>query len=199
LGSACLSEPRWAQAVSAAFHNSDIVAFRPPMHPSQQRVCPPASESSTNRTNRHRQELVGVCTRAQSLSRGCSVLHKRTSELFRELAGAHADGSIGRFLVRLPELEACGSSKLHQGGPVFILNRLSRSLIMPTGAPSDIEFRNIRLKEWRGSGHRQTRNTISPGVSQETSLLAAVPGRWLGFLRAAATGSQGGHHKTDGV
>ena len=30
LGSAWLSERRWAQAANAAFHNSDIVAFRPP-------------------------------------------------------------------------------------------------------------------------------------------------------------------------
>jgi hypothetical protein len=29
LGSARLSELRWAQAASAAFHHSDIVAFRP--------------------------------------------------------------------------------------------------------------------------------------------------------------------------
>jgi len=34
-----------------------------------------------------------------------SVLHKRTSELFRELAVAHADGSIGRFLVRLSRID----------------------------------------------------------------------------------------------
>src|SRR5712691_8751827 len=33
LGSAWLSELRWAQAASAAFHNSDIVAFRPPSLP----------------------------------------------------------------------------------------------------------------------------------------------------------------------
>jgi DNA replication protein DnaC len=32
---------------------------------------------------------------------GFSVFHKRTAELFRELAVAHADGSIGRFLIRL--------------------------------------------------------------------------------------------------
>ena len=42
------------------------------------------------------------CALAQKAYRdGFSVLHKRTSELFRELAVAHADGSIGRFLVRL--------------------------------------------------------------------------------------------------
>jgi DNA replication protein DnaC len=29
------------------------------------------------------------------------VLHKRTSELFRELAVAHVEGSLGRMLVRL--------------------------------------------------------------------------------------------------
>jgi len=32
-------------------------------------------------------------------------MHKRTSELFRELALAHADGSIGRFLVRLSRID----------------------------------------------------------------------------------------------
>jgi IstB-like ATP binding protein len=36
---------------------------------------------------------------------GFSVLHERTSELFRELAVAHADGSIGRFLVRLSRID----------------------------------------------------------------------------------------------
>ena len=33
------------------------------------------------------------------------MLHKRTSELFRELVVAHADGSIGRFLVRLSRID----------------------------------------------------------------------------------------------
>jgi DNA replication protein DnaC len=43
-----------------------------------------------------------ACALAQKACRdGFSVLHKRTSELFRELAVAHADGSIGRFLIRL--------------------------------------------------------------------------------------------------
>jgi len=47
-----------------------------------------------------------ACALAQKACRdGCSVLHKRTSELFRELAGAHADGSIGRFLVRLSRID----------------------------------------------------------------------------------------------
>ena len=42
-----------------------------------------------------------ACALAQKACRdGFSVLHKRTSELFRELAVAHADGSIGRFLLR---------------------------------------------------------------------------------------------------
>src|ERR1044071_4055058 len=43
-----------------------------------------------------------ACALAQKACRdGFSVLHKRTSELFRELAVAHADGSIGRLLLRL--------------------------------------------------------------------------------------------------
>jgi hypothetical protein len=42
-----------------------------------------------------------ACALAQKACRdGFSVPHKRTSELFCELAVAHADGSIGRFLVR---------------------------------------------------------------------------------------------------
>ena len=46
------------------------------------------------------------CALAQKACRdGFSVLHKRTSELFRELAVAHADGSIGRFLVRLSRID----------------------------------------------------------------------------------------------
>jgi DNA replication protein DnaC len=36
---------------------------------------------------------------------GFTVLHKRTSELFRELAVAHADGSIGRLLVKLSRVD----------------------------------------------------------------------------------------------
>ena len=36
---------------------------------------------------------------------GFSVLHKRTPELFRELAVAHADGSLGRLLVKLSRID----------------------------------------------------------------------------------------------
>src|SRR5450755_2316373 len=47
-----------------------------------------------------------ACALAQKACRdGFSVLHKRTSELFRELAVALADGSIGRFLVRLSRID----------------------------------------------------------------------------------------------
>jgi DNA replication protein DnaC len=47
-----------------------------------------------------------ACALAQKACRdGFSVLHKRTSELFRELSAAHADGSIGRFLVRLSRID----------------------------------------------------------------------------------------------
>ena len=42
------------------------------------------------------------CALAQKACRdGFSVLHKKISELFRELAIAHVDGSLGRMLVRL--------------------------------------------------------------------------------------------------
>ena len=47
-----------------------------------------------------------ACALAQKACRdGFSVLHKKTSELFRELAMAHADGSIGRMLLRLAQID----------------------------------------------------------------------------------------------
>src|SRR5450432_3857700 len=46
------------------------------------------------------------CALAQKACRdGFSVLHKRTTELFRELAVAHVDGSIGRVLLRLARVD----------------------------------------------------------------------------------------------
>jgi DNA replication protein DnaC len=36
---------------------------------------------------------------------GFSVLHKRTAELFRDLEVAHADGSIGRMLLKLSRID----------------------------------------------------------------------------------------------
>jgi len=46
------------------------------------------------------------CALAQKACRdGFSVLHKKTSELFRELAIAQVDGSIGRMLVRLAQMD----------------------------------------------------------------------------------------------
>jgi DNA replication protein DnaC len=46
------------------------------------------------------------CALAQKACRdGFSVLHRRTAELFRELAVAHVDGSIGRLLQKLARLD----------------------------------------------------------------------------------------------
>ena len=46
------------------------------------------------------------CALAQKACRdGFSVLHKRTTELFRELAVAHVDGSIGRVLQKLSRVD----------------------------------------------------------------------------------------------
>jgi DNA replication protein DnaC len=46
------------------------------------------------------------CALAQKACRdGFSVLHKRSTELFRELAVAHADGSIGRVLQKLSRVD----------------------------------------------------------------------------------------------
>jgi DNA replication protein DnaC len=47
-----------------------------------------------------------ACALAHKACRdGFTVLHKRTSELFRELAVAHADGSFGRLLLKLSRLD----------------------------------------------------------------------------------------------
>jgi DNA replication protein DnaC len=47
-----------------------------------------------------------ACALAQKACRdGFSVIHKRTAELFRELAIAHVDGSIGRVLVKLSRID----------------------------------------------------------------------------------------------
>jgi DNA replication protein DnaC len=47
-----------------------------------------------------------ACALAQKACReGFSVLHKKTSELFRELAIAQADGSMGRMLLRLAQID----------------------------------------------------------------------------------------------
>jgi DNA replication protein DnaC len=46
------------------------------------------------------------CALAHKVCRdGYSVLHKRMNELFRELAVAHADGSIGRMLLKLSRVD----------------------------------------------------------------------------------------------
>ena len=47
-----------------------------------------------------------ACALAQKACRdGFSVLHKRTTELFRELAVAHVDGSIGRVLLKYSRVD----------------------------------------------------------------------------------------------
>jgi DNA replication protein DnaC len=47
-----------------------------------------------------------ACALAQKACRdGFSVLHKRTAELFRDLEVAHADGSIGRVLLKLSRID----------------------------------------------------------------------------------------------
>src|SRR4051812_24707848 len=47
-----------------------------------------------------------ACALAHKACRdGFSVLHKRISELFRDLAVAHADGSIGRVLLKLYRID----------------------------------------------------------------------------------------------
>jgi len=74
-------------------------------HPLFQRLGTPASEHPPARTHWHRQKLVGLCAGAESLPRWLLYIARRTSELFRELAVAHADGSIGRFLVRLSRID----------------------------------------------------------------------------------------------
>ena len=63
------------------------------------------SANLIHRTDWHRQSWL-ACALAQKACRdGFSVLHKRTTELFRELAVAHIDGSIGRVLVKLSRVD----------------------------------------------------------------------------------------------
>jgi DNA replication protein DnaC len=66
---------------------------------------------------RHKQNLlllgptgIGKSWLASALARkacrdGFSILHKRTTELFRELGVAHADGSIGRVLLKISRVD----------------------------------------------------------------------------------------------
>jgi DNA replication protein DnaC len=72
---------------------------------------------SSNEWIRQKQNLVFIgptgigkswlgCALTQKACRdGYSVLHKRMSELFRELAIAHADGSIGRVLLKFSRVD----------------------------------------------------------------------------------------------
>ena len=47
-----------------------------------------------------------ACALAQKACRdGFTILHKRTAELFRELAVAHVDGSLGRLLLKLSRVD----------------------------------------------------------------------------------------------
>jgi DNA replication protein DnaC len=47
-----------------------------------------------------------ACALAQKACRdGYTILHKRATELFRELSVAHADGSFGRLLLRLSRID----------------------------------------------------------------------------------------------
>jgi DNA replication protein DnaC len=47
-----------------------------------------------------------ACALAHKACRdGFTILHKRTSELFRDLAVAHADGSFGRVLLKLSRID----------------------------------------------------------------------------------------------
>ena len=47
-----------------------------------------------------------ACALAQKACRdGFTILHKRAAELFRELAVAHVDGSLGRLLAKLSRLD----------------------------------------------------------------------------------------------
>ncbi len=44
-------------------------------------------------------------SRKKLVDYGFTILHKRSSELFRELAVAHVDGSFGRLLMKLARIE----------------------------------------------------------------------------------------------
>ena len=48
---------------------------------------------------------IGCALAHKACRDGFTVLHKKTSELFRDLALAHADGSIGRMFLRLAQID----------------------------------------------------------------------------------------------
>ena len=48
---------------------------------------------------------IGCALAEQACRDGFTALHRKSSELFRELAVAHADGSIGRLLLRLAQID----------------------------------------------------------------------------------------------
>jgi DNA replication protein DnaC len=63
------------------------------------------AQHRVHRSYRRGKSWIG-CALAQKACRdGFFVLHKKTSELFRELAVAQVDGSIGRMLVRLAQID----------------------------------------------------------------------------------------------
>jgi DNA replication protein DnaC len=48
---------------------------------------------------------LGCALAHQACRDGFSVLHQRTAELFRDLAVAHVDGSIGRLLLKISRID----------------------------------------------------------------------------------------------
>jgi hypothetical protein len=70
-----------------------------------ERMGAAASEYSVARAHRDRQELAGLGAGAEGVPGWIFGAHKRTTELFRDLEVAHADGSIGRVLLKLSRID----------------------------------------------------------------------------------------------
>src|SRR4051794_37745058 len=62
---------------------------------------PPASSSLPHRPDRYWQVVVGLRSRPQGLPRGFSVLYKRASRLFTDLAQARGEGRLPRLMTTL--------------------------------------------------------------------------------------------------
>ena len=104
------------------------------------------------------------CALAQKACRdGFSVLHKRTTELFRELAVAHVDGSIGRLLLKLSRID------------VLVLDDFAMAPLKDGelyGPQSDLLRSDNQLRAARAVAAAQTRGEQKPRRNRQQAVAA---------------------------
>ena len=74
-------------------------------HPRQQPMGAPETQSRVARTHRHRQELAGLCPGPESLSGRLLRSAQENQRVIPRVGHGHADGSIGRMLLRLAQID----------------------------------------------------------------------------------------------